>query len=234
MEESKVKFSSLDLESKSPLYWLSCFDKLLDYGFTLEEMERVVKQLKIKVEDLTDKEDFENGCHNQKAQLFRDWFVSEHIEVYEDIKVDGQYISMKGYKKGEVQTFIIPAKYQGLKHGEFIKKLLENKFKWFKKFVFDFYSFEYNNEYEFYLKTEFGSLYIPLKSVLERDYSLIIKRMKGYYKDYRLISSYELNKNKGEGLEDFKERKEKEYLKDIKPLESKEAKQFERYLTKPL
>jgi len=73
---------------------------------------------------------------------------------------------------------------------------------------------------------------VPLKALLEKDVKAIEQRNLGYWKSYRLTSSYDLNKNKGETLEEFKARKQKEYKKDISVLNTPTAKEFLKILEK--
>lgn len=89
-------------------------------------------------------------------------------------------------------------------------------------------------DYEIYLTTEFGTLYVPIKAILNNDFSLIKNRLESYALDYCdpiNLSGFALN-NKGRTKEEYKKDKEKDYANMIKPLESKEAKLLQKYLKK--
>lgn len=74
------------------------------------------------------------------------------------------------------------------------------------------------------MQTEYGTLYVPVKALLEGKPELIEERMKSYHKDWFNMASYELNCKKGESFEEYKKRREQEYEKALRPLESKEYK----------
>ena len=73
--------------------------------------------------------------------------------------------------------------------------------------------YEYRKDYEMYLRTELGTLYVPLKALLDSDIKIVKERMVSYYKGYY----------------DYKDAA---YKKAIAPLQSKEFKQLKGYLLK--
>ena len=220
----------MDEDSFKTFYWLSCSPDLLQMGFTKNEIQNAINKAGLSVDDLTDKKDFVNGCDHKKAQLLKDFHTSNYIRVYEDLMVEGQYVPMEGYKTGQVQTFQIESEYQGTIHTKVLRALFQKNFKWFNRFNWSIYELRGFDYAEFYLETEHGSLYIPVMALLNRDFSLIKKRQTEYYTFYRKDSNYELNKQKGETIAGFKIRKKEEFLKDCKPLQSKEAKRLIKYL----
>lgn len=234
MKKEEAELLVLNQGIKSPVYWLSCASKLLQLGFTLKELNQAIKRSGLNIDDLTSKEDFEGECHYNQKELIKDYHTSNYIRVYKDVIVEGQHIQMEGYKTGQVRTYRIIDRYQGLKHEKMIRALMEKRFKWFKSFKWDIYSLDYQEpeHYEIYLKTSMGSLYVPLIALLKKDFTMILLRMNSYYKEYRTSSSYDLNKKDKESLEEFKERKLKEYENDIKPLKSFQAKRLKKYLEK--
>ena len=49
---------------------------------------------------------------------------------------------------------------------------------------FAIYSTNYRDDYEIYLETESGSLYVPLQAIVERDFSFVDQRMRSYFSWY--------------------------------------------------
>lgn len=91
----------------------------------------------------------------------------------------------------------------------------------------------HSEKYEMYLTTEFGSLYVPVGALLNKNFSLIEQRMKSYglsYHDPINLSGYALN-HRGRTEEQYKKDKQQDFLKMIKPLESKEAQLLKSYLS---
>lgn len=90
----------------------------------------------------------------------------------------------------------------------------------------------YNENYEIYLTTEFGTLYVPIKALLDKDFNLIKKRMISYalsYHDPKHLSGFALN-NRGRTMEQYAIDKKIDYENMIKPLKSKEAKMLKKLL----
>lgn len=101
------------------------------------------------------------------------------------------------------------------------------------KSSWDIYELHSDKNPEMYLKTEFGSLYVPYKAILTNDFSLITNRMKSYALDYHdpiKLSGFALN-HRGRTKQEYKKDKEQDYLNMIKPLESEEALQLQKYLS---
>jgi hypothetical protein len=100
------------------------------------------------------------------------------------------------------------------------KKITKDKSAW------DLYEMYGSRDYEMYLTTETGSLYVSLKAIIDKDWSVIDKRMKTYgmsYHDPKNLSGYALN-HRGRSKEEYKKDKEEDYKKMIAPLKSKTAK----------
>ena len=123
----------------------------------------------------------------------------------------------------------IPEEYKNLT----VKQLLEQEPLEIKtlKSLWDIYELRDEKD-EIYLKTEFGSLYVPYLALVDKDFSLIENRMKSYansYHDPINLSGFALN-HRGRTKEEYKQDKIHDYNKMIKPLESKEAILLKKYL----
>jgi hypothetical protein len=84
----------------------------------------------------------------------------------------------------------------------------------------------HNEDYEIYLGTELGNLYVPIKAILNSNIELIKNRMTTYamsYHDPKNLSGFALN-HRGRTKEEYAADKQKDYENMIAPLNSKEAK----------
>ena len=225
------------METIKLIDWLNCKDDLLKV-FSKGEIETALKQTGYTKEDLTSIETFENEPYAKIKELVKDRYRGK-IRVFRDVTVEGQTVSMEGYKEATVRDFRVIHNYQGLKHSKLISQLLQNRFKWFNKFKWDIYELRDLENYEVYLTTEekhksFKSdlkLYVPLKALLQKDKQAIENRNKEYWLSY-CNSSYGLNKRNNKTLEQFNKRKEKERGEYLEVLNSKVAKSFFRELLK--
>lgn len=152
----------------------------------------------------------------------------------------------KNYQKKELDEYFdtigrfdinkLPEKYHNLTISEILK--LKNDSKSITKqesawSIYELHSGDNSND-EMYLTTEFGSLYVPYKAIIDSNFSLIKDRLNSYalsYHDPIKLSGYALN-HRGRSKEEFKADTEKDYNNMIKPLESKEALLLKKYLTK--
>jgi hypothetical protein len=147
------------------------------------------------------------------------WFDSFKEIVIEKNKPDiNSYVKFKDIPK-EYESFTIKQ----------LKELTESVNIEVEKSLWSLYELQENAE--IYLKTENGSLYVPLDALLNNDFSLIENRMTSYFKWYHKASNYSLN-SRGRSLEQFNSDKEQDYINSLKPLESKEAIQLKKLLTK--
>lgn len=147
----------------------------------------------------------------------------------------------KSYKESEFDEYFdvlgklnvkkLPEEYHELT----IKEILErNKFVEIikDKSAWDLYEMS-NENYEIYLQTENGSLYVSIKALLDKDFSIIEKRMLDYgnsYYDYKNLSDYALNHG-GRTKEEYAKDKLNEYNKFIGALKSKEALKLKKLLS---
>jgi hypothetical protein len=138
----------------------------------------------------------------------------------------------KSYKEAEIEVDSIgrldlenlPSKYDHLTIKE-VKDLVKKKDVVKKESSWSLYEMYNSIEYEIYLTTEFGSLYVPIKALIEKNFKLINDRMVSYansYHDPKGLSRYALN-NRGRTLEEYAKDKQADYINMIRPLESKEA-----------
>ena len=254
--------------------YLKCRKELNELGITDKEINTALDQLGHTKQSLTDSQAFENGTPYGNVYEFEKRSVGR-FKTYK-----GEYV--KEYT-ANADFYLIPAQYQGLRHGDIIFKILCNRFNWFNNFMkdksykesiidLDFLNrldiskltddqkklsvneiikltkkekvtkkesawslYEmHGKDYEMYLTTEFGSLYVPIQALLTNNFKLIEDRMMKYsssYHDPIKLSGYALN-HRGRTKEEYKKDKEADCEKMIKPLISKEAKALKKYLNK--
>lgn len=217
--------------------YLTCTEKLLNYGFTKKEVAEAIKNAGLSVRDLTDEKGHENFPNYLK--LFE---VVKESHSFTVKRYRGEYV-----KEETTRGWLIrqPATYQGLNHGAILEKLFEKKFPFFSSFKktvkekvglgLDFYEYSSissipeelrhlsvkellsmtkpievetekslwdlyemstgETDYEMYLNTEKGALYVPLTALLKKDFSIIEKRMKEYFGWYYKDNKKELKKS---------------------------------------
>lgn len=251
--------------------WLTCKDELLKLEFTEEEIDKALEDIKYTIRDLTDVKEF------QREPTF--------MKVYELVKSNVKFKIKQYQGEWEKEVYVtgseyrIKAEYQGLKHGNLIFQLFNNRYAYFNSFTElvienvkpsihnwtrlkdvpeDFYNISvkelvemtngkdiqvekslwtiyqlHRDNAEMYLKTEFGTLYVPFKAIIDKNWKIINDRMITYclfYCDPINLSGYGLN-HRGRTKEEYKLDKEKDYNNMIKPLESKEALKLKEFLT---
>ena len=211
----KTNFETID--------FLTCRKYLNDLGFSDAEITVTLNQLSINKRDLCD----ENGYKSEPIWPKIKEFSRKGVIHYKEYK--GEYVK-ECTANGEY--WFVPSQYQGLKHGKIIFTILSNRYNWFdmtkddKKKVTEWQLYEMSSiNYEMYLNTEFGSLYVPIKAIVEKDFSIIEKRMNDYFKfyyDYKTLKDYGLNHN-GRTKEQYKADMLESFNKAIAPLQSKEA-----------
>ena len=91
--------------------------------------------------------------------------------------------------------------------------------------------YELRNDGEMYLTTQNGSLYVPIAALVEKDFSIIEKRMTEYHASYYNASGYGLN-HRGRTQEEYKKDQQEAYYKAMSALTSPEALQLKEYLSK--
>lgn len=140
----------------------------------------------------------------------------------------------KSYKESETAEYFdtigrlnvnkLPEKYFNMTVAELISLKEEVKISK-KESAWSLYEM-YNENYEMYLDTEFGTLYVPIKALLNKNTKLITNRMTSYamsYHDPKNLSGFTLN-HRGRTKEEYVKDKQKDYENMITPLNSKEAK----------
>lgn len=231
-------------KSKHPLiHWFSSTDELIKLGFTKAEIKKAIVDAKTKLSDLTDDYNFVEKSKNTS-------YIEDHPEYYEIIDKDTSSTFREvEYRKGKewVHEYTAPAiQYRTRSHynihdGEILTKLLQNKFKYFKNFKWEVFAMHgEGSNWDIYMKTKKGSLYVPVKALIKKDPKIIKKRMLDYFESYRdgkdlkVENEYyrmnrlspEDNKGKYETLKQFNKRQQGYYDQEIAPLETTEAKKL--------
>lgn len=177
----KLDRSKFDLSK-----WLSCTSELKKLGFSLGEIKTALKQAGLRISDLVDIEPY---------QQEPSWYIHERVsdeytkELEQEVKHRGtasDYTVCTRHHTESVIDYRIPARYQGLKHEAVIRRLLSNRFEWFKKFKWSVYEMHgEGRDYEIYLETKAGSIYVPVKALLKESSKIIENRMLSYFGDSR-------------------------------------------------
>lgn len=208
--------------------WLTCKDELIKLGITTDEIEQALKDVKYTVRDLTDEQEFtQEPTYYGIYELVKDWHTAQKKE---HITLKGRCFESCDYVSYSAQTYRIKGHYQGLKHGKLIHQILSNRLPWFKSFKWEIFEMYSERNPEIYLKTKKGSVYVPIKALLEKDSKMIIERMKDYFLDYSRLGPYSLNHLEGESEDQYKQRREKEMIESLKPLQSATYKRLEKCL----
>lgn len=244
--------------------------KLLELGFTKDEILTAINKSGNTVQSLTDETPFPS-----EPTYFKTYEVVKDRHRYKAKEYNGNW-EREVEKTGVLCR--VPARYQGLRHGEILRHLFTEKWPWFADFkttvkrkakskirsiedvpeemrdlpvskilemmqqgeevaeekplwdLYEFHGYE-KQDYEMYLKTEFGSLYVPLQALLKSDFSIIEKRMQEYCGWYYNESGYGLN-HRGRTFEQYKADREEEKRKALLPLVSKEAEALKKFLSR--
>jgi hypothetical protein len=256
--------------------FLKCRKELNVLGITDKEINKAFKELNINKNDLCEEYPIKINSNNTVLYSTHE-FLRTGTGYFTDTRSDG---FEKRYT-ANANIYLIPAQYQGLKHGKIIFQILSNRYPWMKTFTknknyeeslvdkyidtigrlsikdlpeelkkltineileikkekkvllessWSLYEM-YSVDYEMYLTTEFGSLYVPIKALINKDFSIIDKRMKSYslsYNDPKYLSGYALN-HRGRTKEEYQKDKIKDHENMIKPLYSQEAKLLKKF-----
>lgn len=213
--------------SKSLFEWWGSSEDLVKIGFTKSEIEDAFKKAKTKLSDITD--DYNYAEANKNWEFIKN---SPHHEILDE-NTSHIFEEWKGEWKREYTANAIQYRTRsnyGSFDGDILTALLKNKFPYFGKFKWEVFQMHGEAEnWEIYLKTEFGSLYVPVKALLKKDPKLIIDRMTEYWSMYRhqdkIItkdsSEYQLNGH-GMTLKQYQKQQEDYFKDEMKPLQSKE------------
>lgn len=264
-------------EKKIPeiIDYLTCRNALNEIGFSDDEIRKALQDLEMSKKDLCDEKAFEHGKPYHRVYEYIRRGIG-HFKKYQS-----EYI--KEYT-ANADIYLVPAQYQGLRHGKIIRQLLNNRYDWFDTFLKDksykesetgeyfnsigwldvnslpdkykemtvnqiielskeknlvkkesawsLYEMYGSKDYEIYLTTSKGSLYVPIKALIDKDWFLIEQRMKSYaisYHDPINLSGFALN-HRGRTKEEYKKDKEADYNNTIAPLESPEALKLKEHL----
>ena len=97
-----------------------------------------------------------------------------------------EYKGNSGWQREIVRparSYRTPCPYQ-TQEDKLIKGCIEEKWPFMRHFKYDAYHLDQVDSYEIYVTTETGVLYLPIKALLEKDFSIAEKRMKTYFGDY--------------------------------------------------
>jgi hypothetical protein len=160
----------------------------------------------------------------RKALFFVDWEdVVDTVKHYSkpdtphfviEVKKETKYEMRSGTlvpKTYDVYEMFVPSQYQSDIVTFIIKYAFSILYPWFDSFEWNIYGNSLTEKSDIYLVTEFGSLYVPLKALTNKDYSLVEERHSEYHKMYY--------RGKDEELEE-----------SLRILESTEAKKLKSYL----
>lgn len=158
-----------------------------------------------------------------------EWFPSFKVQkFYEESPVEEYFDTI-----GRLDVNRLPEEFKKLSVQELLN--MNSKIKITKEESgWNLYEMSSSDHYELYLRTEFGSLYVPFKALMNKDWKAIEHRMKTYalsYHDPINLSGYALN-HRGRTKEQYAEDKKEDFNKMIKPLESKEALTLKSYFDK--
>lgn len=160
--------------------WFTGTDTLRKCGFTLKEIREALKE-SIDFDELAGVEEYENEPTWQGTYKIVESDVWVTVIRYLD-KGGLTYEArerVKGYK------VLVPRKFQSLNHNKVVRYLLEKRFNWFSRLEWEIYGIDSTGEnYEIYLKTSSGSVYVPVKALLAKDKRAIEKRMSDYWSWY--------------------------------------------------
>lgn len=180
---------------EAPIYlsdWFNGTEHLIKMGFTFEEIEQAIFESGTTLKDLTEEKAFEGNLPTYHKRMS---IIAESKPAYFT-----RYATVKGhtYERRErvagAWAIRVAAQYQSLKHEKVIRRLFENKFDWFDKFSWSIYDCS-RDEYEIYMNVtgkegklfadnSGKSLYVPVKALVEGDWTIIEERMTSYWKWY--------------------------------------------------
>ncbi len=212
---------------KSLFEWWGSSEDLVKIGFTKAEINHAFKNAKTKLSDITDDHNYTEANKNTA------WL--ENSEYHEIISENTYYdFTETKYIKGEEWKREYRAQaiqYRTRSHyqtfdSEILKALLNKKFSYFSMLKWDIYALHSEAEnWEIYLKTEFGSVYVPVMALMKNDIEMIIKRMTEYHNDFRSQRDPKATKHnhkKDEHPQHCPLCQQRFYVESMKPLQSKE------------
>lgn len=221
---------------KSLFEWWHSSEELVKFGFTKSEINQAFKTAKTKLSDITDDHNYTEANKNTA------WLDSEYYEIINENT--SHYFTEIKYIKGEEWKREYTAnaiQYRSRSQyntfdSDILKALLNKKFSYFSMFKWDIYqmSAEAAN-WEIYLKTEFGSVYVPVMALLKNNVGKIINRMESYHNDYRNHRDPKATKHnhkKDEHPQHCPLCQQRFYDESMKPLQSKEFAALKKELIK--
>jgi hypothetical protein len=221
------RLSTYKKSNHNTLFWFESSDELLELGFTKDEIALAIEHAKQTVASLTSFENVEAGKDSWLADSDYAELVATgetgYFKEYEIIK-GKEFVREYTAKANQYRT---RGNYQSTKHASILKHLLINKFQYLKKYKFDVYSMRSEGaNWEFYLKVNKESLYVPVRALLNKDSKIIVDRMSEYHGWFRSQRDAEQKEHNHEEHEHQRKNggcglcQEKFYQKSMKPLKS--------------
>jgi len=155
--------------------WLTCKPKLLELGFTEEEIDTAMEKSKLAESDLTDlavdKPRYHNGLHEEVTP------PQTTKEMHSrDCMLEGKMWQATRWETGP--AIRIPARYQGLRHNRVLVPLLLARCPGLSDFKLDVYEMHsYGDCHEFYVrylpgintsdKHDEAQVYVPYRAVTD-------------------------------------------------------------------
>ena len=229
-------------DSKIPLIdWLTCTPELKNLGFTIEEINTALKQSKVTVYSLTDEEDYQSAPSYMNTYECISEPFGKDLEEEINTKYNGytnDYTTCTRHYRATVQTYRIAGHYQSTHHADIIRHLLNNKLKWFKSFKWSMYAMSGEGKnYEIYMETSAGSLYVKVQALLKPNWQTIEDRMLSYFGESRNLRDAKVKRHNHKKNEHQQTNggcplcQERFYQKEIGPLYSEDAKRLKKILS---
>jgi len=168
------------------LDWLKSTETLEEIGFTKKEIIKSLKDCKISKDDLYSFEHYQNEPKHLKIYQEHGKPFHEEFKTLVNVGSCGSGCRTEQYKIESVlvQSYYVPSNLQeSIYESKIIRKLLENRFKWFKSFKWEIFGIE--KDMEIYLKLTHGTIYVPVKALMKSEPKLIKDHMFSYWDQFR-------------------------------------------------
>ena len=227
------RLSTYKKSRNSALFWFESSDELLELGFTKDEIALAIEQAKQTVASLTSFENVEAGKDNWLADSdYAELVATGETGYFKEYEIIKGKEFVREYT-ADAHQYRTRGNYQSVKHAPILKNLLTNKFQYLKKYKFDVYSmYGEGANWEFYLKVNKESLYVPVRALLNKDSKIIVDRMSEYHGWFRSQRDAEQKEHNHEEHEHQQKNggcglcQEKFYQESMKPLKSVIVKRF--------
>jgi len=152
--------------------WIACKDELLKM-FSEREILQAIRMLGITTSKLTDRySEYPEGVTPSYPHV-----LTETFQVRKYSREDQNFVYSKYCK------YCTPSHYQANEVAQIINFILSMRYEYFSWFDWSIYANSIGEDYEIYMKTSEGSLYVPVKAFTE-GFEVVRERMISYWKDY--------------------------------------------------